>query len=120
MRKVLLFSIFLFGRCDEVRQVSGPHPDYFSQKRECYELSVKRSVRDEPKSVPGFIDLKPEQCYVPTMNTCICESGVMERTSGKRLMMVEDLLTGRELANGSAEDPTYKKERDQLFSHCAK
>src|SRR4051794_30249308 len=108
MRKVLLFSLFLLAGCDEVRQVSGRPPDYFAHKRECYELCIKRSVRDEAKSVPGFIDLKPEQCYVPTMNTCICESGVMERASGKRLMMVEDLLTGRELANGSPEDSNYK------------
>jgi len=119
MTKVLLLSLFLFG-CDQVRQMAGSHPDYFAQKRECYELSIKRSERDETKSLPGFINLKPEQCYVPTMNTCICESGMMERATGKQLMMVEDLLTGHELVNGSPDEARYKRERDRLFNLCAR
>jgi hypothetical protein len=122
----LLLFVVAIG-CDGMKQATEPRPkevDYFAKKRECMELAVKRQTRDEQAAakanIPGFADVKTEQCYVPSMNTCIYESGTLYLKTFKTSMTVEDLLTGRDLAGGPGDDPTYKQERDRLFALCAK
>jgi len=112
--------------CDGQQQAAtNSQPvDYFAKKRECYELVIKRQGRDDEASAkqntPDVAHLQAEQCYVPTMNTCIYESGFLELKSSKSFMTTEDLLTGRVLADGESKDPNYKQERERLFALCAK
>lgn len=122
----LLVVAVVGAGCDQQQQASSNSQpvDYFAKKRECYELATKRQARDDEASAkrntPDAVNVRGEQCYVPTMNTCIYESGILIPTASKSIMTVEDLLTGHELANGNAVDPTYKQERDRLFALCAK
>ena len=99
-----------------------PRPDYFAKKRQCLELAIKREAREEANrgAMAGTVDLKSEQCYVPSMDTCIYESGFFVSSVRQTSMTVEDLLTGRVLAGGPANDASYIKERERLFNLCAK
>jgi hypothetical protein len=115
--------------CDRWRSAEKPHQvDYFAKKRECFELANQRQAREQatakhaasPDFRAGFIDLLPQQCYVPSMNTCIYESGFTEVKTAKSVMTVEDLLTSEVLAGGPSDDPSYKQERARLFALCAK
>jgi hypothetical protein len=119
--------------CDrQQRAVAKSQPvDYFAKKRECLELAVKREARDDqamaktppsPDLSSGLMQLHPEKCYVPSMNTCIYESGFLNFKNGETTMTVEDLMTGRELTYATFVNPTppaYKHERDRLFALCA-
>src|SRR5258708_38872717 len=73
--------------------------DYFAKKRECLELATKRTARDEESTAKhlrtGVLNLKPEQCYVSSMNTCLYESGFTSVTTDETTVSVGDLLTGR-------------------------
>jgi hypothetical protein len=129
MTKALLALLLVaWLGCDQMRQRAKPRPqqaDYFAKKRECLELSIKRQAREaaadaKHPSIAGFIDLRSEQCYVPSMNTCIYESGFLDAKTTKSSMSIEDLLTGQVLAGGRADDRSYKQERDRLFALCAK
>ena len=120
----LLIAIAGVG-CDRARPAEKPQQvDYFAKKRECLELATMRQTRDEQAAaktnIPDFANVKREQCYVPSMNTCIYESGSLYLKTFKTSMTVEDLLTGQILAGGPGDDPTYKQERDRLFALCAK
>jgi hypothetical protein len=119
--------------CDRPRREATAHsqPDYFAKKRECFELAAKREAHQDkeaateearkPSPSRNFYYLRPETCYVPPMNTCIYESGFTEAASGKPIMTTEDLLTGRVIvATVSEGEEDYKRERDRLFSLCAK
>jgi hypothetical protein len=122
----LLVVAVVGARCDQQQQAraSSQPVDYFAKKRECYELVIKRQGRDDEASAkqntPDVAHLQAEQCYVPTMNTCIYESGFLELKSSKSFMTTEDLLTGRVLADGESKDPNYKQARERLFALCAK
>ena len=127
LRVSLMLAIVAVVGCDRREQVTTPVPkqvDYFAKKRECYELVIKRQARDDEasakRSTPDVVHLQAEQCYVPTMNSCIYESGFLELKSSKSFMTTEDLLTGRVLADGESKDPTYTQERERLFALCAK
>lgn len=109
-----------------MRQTEKPQPqqgDYFAKKRECFELATKQATRDEQATtktpnISGIIELKPEQCYVPSMNTCTYESGFIY-AKGKSSMTVEDLLTGQVLAGGPGDDPAYKRE-ETVYSNSVR
>lgn len=129
MKGFLLVSLLVAvvgAGCDRQQQAAANSQpvDYFAKKRECYELVIKRQVRDDEASAkhntPDVVNLRAEQCYVPTMNTCIYESGFLELKSSKSFMTTEDLLTGRDLADGDSKDTNYKQERERLFALCAK
>jgi hypothetical protein len=94
--------------------------DYFAKKRECYELVEKRDRLDGA----DWLFAAPQQCYVPSMNTCICEY-----VPKKGPAYVSDVLTGKVLASavplrsGESVESTsdrYQRERERLFSLCAK
>ena len=113
--------------CDRLKRAVEPrleHQDYFAKKCECFELATKRQSQearaDAKERIPGFVDARTEQCYVPSMNTCIYESGSEYLKTLKTQMTVDDLLTGKTLAGGPSDDPSYKRERDELFALCAK
>jgi hypothetical protein len=127
MRVWLSALILVAVGCDRAQRTAPPHPeqvDYFAKKCECYELAAKRRAHDteenDNRHNPNAYTLGGEQCYVPTMNTCIYESGTFVVPASKSVMAVEDLLTGQQLASGLVDVPAYKQERERLFSLCAK
>jgi hypothetical protein len=97
--------------------------DYFAKKRECYELVKKQDERDLAKN-PDWLWSSPQQCYVPSLNTCICEyvpkkgpSYVIDVLTGKVLVWMEPLKRGESV---DSQVERYQRERDRLFSLCAK
>ncbi len=123
---VALLAVAGMG-CDRLQKAVEPRQkqaDYFAKKCECFELATKRQSQEERADakdrIPGFVDARTEQCYVPSMNTCIYESGSLYLKTLKAQMTVDDLLTGKTLAGGPSDDPSYKRERYELFALCAK
>lgn len=118
----LLVAVVGFG-CDRIQQATKPHPqqpDYFAKKRECYELVEKRDRLDGS----DWLLATPHQCYVPSLNTCICEY-----VPKKGPAYVSDVLTGKVLAwpvprpapplkPGESPEDRYQHERDRLFALC--
>ncbi len=124
LRAAFIVFVVTGAACDRRPAETPQQPDYFAKKHECYELVTKRQARDDEASAksntPDVVHLQAELCYVPTMNTCIYESGFLELKSSKSFMTTEDLLAGRVLADGESKDPNYKQERERLFALCAK
>lgn len=117
----LLVAVVGLG-CDRIQQATKPNPqkpDYFAKKRECYELVEKRDRLDGS----AWLLSSPHQCYVPSLNTCICE---YVPKNGPPYVL--DVLTGNTLASdvpllsGESEEKSrehYMRDRDRLFSLCA-
>jgi hypothetical protein len=92
-----LLIVVLGAGCDRQHQAAGNSQpvDYFAKKRECYELASQQQRREQngrakPALNDRLIYLDPEQCFVPTMNTCIYESGFIVTRDGKAPMVVSD------------------------------
>jgi hypothetical protein len=126
MRSFLVLALLVVAStaCDRHSSAKPTPPnDYFAKKRECYELVEKRDEH-ESANHPDWLLPAPQECYVPSLNTCICEYVPKKGPS-----YVSDVLTGTTLLwlgePAKAGEPAdkyerYQRARDQLFSLCAK
>lgn len=109
-------------------RVEPERPSYFAKKLECARLADVRRERDRERNSTLGTFLPAEQCYAPSIDTCIYEDnfigrdGVVERnvidltTSHYFVSYASDRANPQDEAISHAH---FVAERARLFSLCA-